>query len=127
MKKTVVTAENINAMIQYQKKQIESIVKEMTEKHKSEIQAISGGLKILEFEYQNEMKRLADANNALRERLEEVKKYKDINPTIKMIIISYLNYNKTNAERIEASIGVCNSDVSSEEYQKAIEVMAIQH
>lgn len=127
MKKTVVTAENINAMIQHQKKQIESIVKEMTDKHKSEIQAISGGLKILEFEYQNEIQRLADANNALRKRLEEVKKYKDINPTIKMIIMSYLNYNKTNAERIEASIGVCNSDVSSEEYQKAIEVMAIQH
>lgn len=127
MKKTVVTAENINAMIQHQKRQIESIVKEMTEKHKKEISAISGGLKILEFEYQNEIKRLADANNALRKRLEEVKKYKDINPTIKMIIMSYLNYNKTNAERIEASIGVCNSDVSSEEYQKAIEVMAIQH
>ena len=73
MKKTVVTAENMNSMIQYQKRQIEEITKKLTEKHKSEVQAILGGLRILEFEYKEALADLTAKNEVLRTENERLK------------------------------------------------------
>jgi hypothetical protein len=73
MKKTVVTSENMNAIINHQKKQIEKVTKDLTEKNNSYIQAVWGGLRILEFEYKQEIERLTIKNNELKEENERLK------------------------------------------------------
>jgi len=72
--KPVMTAENVNAMIKYQAKQIEKVKEELTKKHKSEYDALKGGLLILEYTYKEALDE-ARANEArLRVENESLKK-----------------------------------------------------
>lgn len=73
MKKTIVTAENVNSIIRHYTNKIESVKKELAEKHNSYIQAVWGGLRILEFEYKQEIERLTIKNNELKEENERLK------------------------------------------------------
>jgi hypothetical protein len=74
MRKTIVTAENVNSIIRHYTEKIESVKKELHEKYKDREQAIWGGLRILEFTYKEEIKILEEKNKLLINENDRLKK-----------------------------------------------------